>query len=240
MPVQAAVVRFALLKAIWLYRDGIAWEVNWHCSTYTTVPVNFSSFVLIADSTAIQGVRFCKHLIATKSGEKGLPRRSGTVVLRGLKPLRAKATEVPCFAFTFSDAFPGRRTLVSLGLDFEADALGLRGYRSCEAASASHSRVERRARMLPAGRVPDLPNQRRTAIGHTREEDLVDPGRRPETPSRGRAGLRRHRDTGASAATTAWERTGRSHDRTARVWCCAWKLPPGCRPCLQRCVSRAP
>src|ERR1051326_8650195 len=65
-----------------------------------------------------------------------------------------------------------------------------------------------RARMLPAGQAPDLPNWRRTAVGHTRDGDLLGPGRRPETPSRGRAGLRHHRGTDASAATPAFSRTG--------------------------------
>ena len=51
----------------------------------------------------------------------------------------------------------GGAALVSLGLDFWADALGLRGYRRSEAEAASHLRVGYGARMLPAGRAPDLP-----------------------------------------------------------------------------------
>ena len=81
--------------------------------------------------------------------------------------------------------------------------VSLRGYRSCEAQAAPHLRVGELPRMLPAGRVPDLPNWRRTAVGHTREGNLVDRDRRPETPSRGHVVPRRHRHRNANAAPTA-------------------------------------
>src|ERR1051326_9159710 len=130
----------------------------------------------------------------------------------------------------------GGAALVWLREDFSADALGLRGYRSCEAEAAPHLRVGVCARMLPAGRAPDLPSPPGT--GHTREADLLDPDRRPETRSTGHAGwVRCHRDTGASAATRVSSRAGRSHDRTGRVWRVRRNFDQGAARARPRCVS---
>ena len=74
--------------------------------------------------------------------------------------------------------------------------------------------------------------------GHTREANLPGPDRRPETPSRGRAGWARcHKGTYASATLEAYACTAHNHDNTARVWCYVWELQSGCRPYLQRCAS---
>src|SRR5262249_5505292 len=145
-----------------------------------------------------------------------------------LRPLRAKALKVPCLASTFPAAVQGKRALVWLDLDFWADTLRLWGYQRSEATAAPHSRVGELPRMLPAGAAPHLPSTPGTR--HTRECNLLDPDRRPETPNRGRAGPRCHRGSHASVATAAWAHIGRSHDRTAIAWCCAWELRSGCRP----------
>ncbi len=85
--------------------------------------------------------------------------------------------------------------------DFEADALRHEGYPCFEASLAPHSRVEGRARVRPAGALPHLPRVQRT--GHTREWDLLDPDRRPETLNTDRAGLAQCR-----MRTHAMERVG--------------------------------
>src|ERR1051326_4453657 len=91
----------------------------------------------------------------------------------------------------------GERLLCHSARTFGQTRVSLRGYRSCEAGAASHLRVGYCARMLPAGRAPDLPSTPGT--GHTREADLLVPDRRPETRSTGHAGwVRCHRDTRAS------------------------------------------
>ena len=153
--------------------------------------------------------------------------RSGACQSDRLRPLRAKAPEVPRLAATFpispheeAGSCVARRGL----LGRRALACGVPTVRGRVCPS---SRVGWCTRMLPAGRAPDLPNTRRTA-GHTREEDLPDRDRRPETPSRGRAGsAQSHRDTRASAATTASAQTDRSHDRTATAWCAGGNFHQG-------------
>ena len=77
--------------------------------------------------------------------------------------------------------------------------------------------------------------------GHTREEDLPGPERWPGTPKRGHAG----RPNATGAVTPALPQGLRDkltclHGRTAKVWCCEWRLQSGCRPSLQRCVSTGP
>ncbi len=53
----------------------------------TSVTLIRSSVVLAADPTSFQGSCFCKHLIATKPGEKCLHHLSGAEVLSGKEPL---------------------------------------------------------------------------------------------------------------------------------------------------------
>ena len=158
-----------------------------------------------------------------------------------LRPLRAKARARSLLCFHVSRCCSGQAgsCVARLGL------LGRRTSRSGDTKGARHVLPRTCALQcllvcVGAGRAPDLPNRRRTAGGHTREENRADPDRQPKTPSRGRVGPRYHRDTHANAATTAWVSIGRSHDKTGRVWCCAWRLRPGGRPSLQRCVSTTP
>lgn len=124
------------------------------------------------------------------------------VLIPSLRPLRAKAPEVPCLLapLPMIPERAGSQVLGVAGLDFRADALWRQGCCRFGAWSAPLSRVEI-ARVLLAGRAPDLPSTPGT--GHTREEDLLDRGRPPETPSTGRAAPKCHRGTDASAATTA-------------------------------------
>src|SRR5215471_17522272 len=99
----------------------------------------------------------------------------------------------------------------------KADALRLWGCQSFEADIALHSRVVGRARVRPAGAPPHLPSTAGT--GHTREWDLLDRGRQPETLSRDPAEWDPpHRHTGAISGLTVSSRRLRSHDRTARAW----------------------
>src|SRR5712691_10655865 len=57
-------------------------------------------------------------------------------------------------------------------------------------------------------------------------------------PSKGRvAQVQSHRNSGASALTTAFSRIYHIHDNTVTVWLSAWELPSGCRQSLQLCVS---
>src|SRR5438093_12042675 len=91
--------------------------------------------------------------------------------------------------------------------------------------------------MLPASAPPHFPNT--CGTGHERGLAVLDPGRRPETPNRDPvAPARCHSYTDEPAAQGVFSGIGRSRDNIATVWCCEWKLRAGCRPCLQRCVSR--
>ena len=90
----------------------------------------------------------------------------------------------------------------------------------------------------PQAGFPTFPTQRRTAVGIRGKKiwwiEIGGQKRRVEVA----LCSRRHKDTRASAASSGFlVDSGRSHDRTARVWCCAWELRAGCRPSLQRCVS---
>src|SRR5689334_17880242 len=70
-----------------------------------------------------------------------------------------------------------------------------------------------------------------------REWGLLDRDRRQERQSRDPVGWDRlHIGTDEAAATTAFSPAIRSRDRIVRGCSSAWELPPGCRPCLQRCV----
>jgi hypothetical protein len=145
-----------------------------------------------------------------------------------LRPLRAKARarSLLCFHVSSFPSQEGERLLCHSAWTFGQTHVSLRGYRRSEAEAASHLRVGYGARMLPAGRAPDLPSTPGT--GHTRDADLLTS--RWAESQRGVQvtldGSDARRGTGASAATTVSERTGRSRDKTARVWWYVWRRAP--------------
>jgi hypothetical protein len=123
----------------------------------------------------------------------------------GLKAPPAEARGVLGGASTLPPSLSrrGKAALVWLHSDFWADALRHEGCPCFGAAPAPLSRVLWLARVLLAGAPPHLPNTAGT--GHTREWDLLDRDRQPETRSTGHAAPARCRTgTGANAARAAW------------------------------------
>ena len=74
-------------------------------------------YIALFDGRALRTLR-ASELDAVLRGMPERLREALDAIPAELRPLRAKALEVPCFASTFPVAFPGRRALVSLGLDF--------------------------------------------------------------------------------------------------------------------------